>query len=205
MTEDERAALWQHLLSKEIVLRDAISRLGPEGGSTDGFKDTLRQWWAAVEAALDFYVRALAEGQTLSSPPLDILSSMKSFAGYLAVGKIPGPISDAATEGRHAPGPAEKRDIGLAVAYMLAAGENGIEHWGEQVKIEDKTPVKSVMEAFGVARTTAQGWKKRVAPPFLGSNPINGEILKHLMMDAGGRYQEAGRAWSSIAGRRPRN
>lgn len=204
---DDAAARWhwQQLLSKELALREALSGLGPEATSTEEFKDTLRQWWASIEAALDFYVRALTEGKTLSSHPLAILSSMKGFAGYLAVGKIPAPIANAASEGRRSPGPTEKRDIGLAVAYMLAASKGGIEHWGERIIIADKAPVKTVMDAFGVKRTTAQGWKKTFDPSFLGSNPINGEILKHLMTKAGDRYKASGRSASAIARRGRRN
>jgi hypothetical protein len=201
---DDDTAPWQYLLSKEVALREALSRLGPGAASTDVFKDTLRQWWAAIEAALDFYIHALAEGKALSSPPPDILSSMKSFADYLAVGQIPGPIADAASEGRRSPGPSERRDIGFGVAYLLAA-KNGFEHLGERIFVLDRTPVKTVAAAFGVHPSTVHGWKNKISPSSPGIHRADGKLLTFLMKEAGERYRKAGRSSSAIRARDRRN
>jgi hypothetical protein len=71
---------------------------------------------------------------------------------------------------------------------MMAASKTGLEHAGEQIIIEDNGPVNTVCEAFGVSRTTAQGWRKKIEPAFLGLNRIDGEILGSLMRGAGERY-----------------
>jgi hypothetical protein len=140
--------------------------------------------------------------------PTHILSTLAGFSGYLATGKIPAPIKDAALEGNARPGPSERRDIGLAVAYHRAATV-GIEHNSETIKIADKTPVKTIMSAFGVSRTTVQGWNARERPAFLGVNPVTSCVLIGLMQNAGMRYQTAGRSKNAIkrreAKRRPPN
>jgi hypothetical protein len=140
--------------------------------------------------------------------PVQILSTLAGLSDYLAAGKIPTPIKDAAHEGNARPGPSERRDIGLAVAYHRAATV-GVEHNSETIKIADKTPVKTIMSAFGVSRTTVQGWNARERPAFLGVNPVTGEVLVGLMQNAGTRYQTAGRSKNAIkrreTKRRPRN
>jgi hypothetical protein len=80
---------------------------------------------------LDFHAMELAEsGEARQNIPIPVLGALRGFAGYLAVGQIPGPIAHAATEGRRSFGPSYRRDIGFAVAYILAA-KQGIQHQGD--------------------------------------------------------------------------
>ena len=172
---------------------------------TREFGKALRDYWGATESALREYRIALAGGRVLNPPPLEILAELENTAGYLAVGQMPGIVGDAISEGRRGAGPMERRDKGLAVAYMMAASREGLEHAGERINIADKTPVKTVCEAFGVKRTAARDWRQEVKPAFLGLNPINGEILGSLMKKAGERYKADGRSASAIFGRCTRN
>ena len=165
------------------------------------FSKAVRNLWGAYEAALDMYIRALAGGCALDPPPLEILTALKIIVSYLAVGKMPGLVADAISEGRRGAESRERRDIGFAVAYMMAASTTRFEHAGEQIIIADESPVKTVCEAFGVSRTTAQGWRKKIEPAFLGLNRMDGDILGSLMRDAGARYKVAGRSASAIARR----
>jgi hypothetical protein len=141
----------------------------------------------------------------LNPPPLEILAGLEMTVSCLAVGKMPGVAADAISEGRRAAESRERRDIGFAVAYMMAASTTGLEHAGEQIIIADESPVKTVCEAFGVSRTTTQGWRKKIEPDFLGLNRIDGDILGSLMRDAGERYKAAGRSASAVVRRGTRN
>jgi hypothetical protein len=169
------------------------------------FSKALQNWWKAIEAALTVYRRALANGRALLPPPLAILDVYSNVACYLAIGQIPGIVADVTLEGRRPPRPTEQRDIGYAVAYMLAASKDGIEHHGERVIIVDKKPIRTVCEAFGIKRSTAHGWKQKVLPAFPGVGPIDGDILESFMRQAGERYQREGRSASAITKRCPCN
>ena len=61
--------------------------------------------------------------------------------------------------GRSAPALSERRDIAFAAAYMAAATENGFEHHGTLVKVADNSPVKTIVDAYGVSRRTATRWR----------------------------------------------
>jgi hypothetical protein len=199
-TEHELLALCQ----VERDLSTWLSEHGSERGSTE-FRTKLREWWGSIERLLDFHVKEVTElWGTRRTIPIQVMRMLQGSAGYLAVGKIPDHISDAAAEGRHSIGPSERRDIGLAVAYILAA-KQGINHWGQTVTIADKAPVKTVCEVFGVTRTTARNWQKNIPPANLGANPVNAEIVEHLMRSAGERYRRDGRSAAAILRRGARN
>ena len=189
---------WLALCQIERDHRAWLAERLPERGSA-GFRNRIWDWWRSIERLLDFQVRGMAEfpGGAHRDIPIDVLIAFRGFAGYLAVGQIPGLITDAATEGRRSIGPYERRDKGLAVAYILAA-KHGIEHWGETITIADKAPVKTVCEAFGVKRTAVRNWQRTVPPEHLGANPVNAEIVTNLMKSAAERYRIAGRSEHAI-------
>ncbi len=201
---DEQDLQWRTLLCDERDKREA-ARVLYSNPRTREFSKAVRNLWGAYEAALDMYIRALAEGCALDPPPLEILTALKIIVSCLAVGKMPGLAADAISGGRRAAESRERRDIGFAVAYMLAASTTGLEQAGERIIIADKSPVKTVCEAFGISRTTAQGWRKKLEPAFLGLNRIDGELLGSLMRGAGERYKTAGRSARAITKRCTRN
>jgi hypothetical protein len=201
---DEQELQWRAFLVDERDKREA-ARVLYSNPPTRQFGKALRDWWGTIEAALKVYKIALADGRVLNPPPLEILAGLEITVSCLAVGKMPGPVADAISEGRRGAESRERRDIGFAVAYMIAASTTGLEHAGEQIIIADESPVKTVCEAFGVSRTTAQGWRKKIQPAFLGLNRIDGDILGSLMRDAGERYKADGRSASAITRRCPRN
>jgi hypothetical protein len=200
---DEQELQWLALLRDERDKREA-ARVFYSRPRTRAFSKALRDWWGAIEAPLKVYKIALAEGRTLSPPPIEILECLEVVASCLATGKLPGIAADAISQGRRGAESRERRDLGLAVAYMQAASGR-LEHAGEQVLIEDWRPVATICEAFGVGRSTAQGWRKNIEPAFLGVHRIDGEILASLMRDAGARYKTAGRSASATASRCPSN
>jgi hypothetical protein len=203
---DER--LWLEFCARELELRRKLNEIVSDPPSSE-YRATLREWWSSIRNIMAFLTREVAEfGTPRWIMPAQVLKTLEGLSGYLAVGKIPDPIKHAAVEGNAPPGPSERRDIGLAIAYCRAA-RGGIEHCGEVIKVADKTPVKTVMIAFGVSRTTVQGWNARERPAFLGVNPVTGEVLISLMQNAGTRYRAAGRSKTATerreSKRSPRN
>jgi hypothetical protein len=205
---EDRQLVWRQLLAHERSCRKAVADLSPDSIPTSEQKAALQQWWASIEGVLRAHIEALAQGFSLRPDPLEVLTIMKGMAGYIAVGKIPDPIADAAAEGRTSAGPTERRDIGFAVAYLIAAKKDGggFEHQGEKIKIHDKFPVKTVSNAFGVHRATVYGWGKTITPENLGLNRLDATSLTGLMVMAGERYRAAGRSSEAILTRhRQRN
>lgn len=200
----DEGVLWRGLLDAELRQRDAISRTVVMKPPSPAFREGLRRWWGAAEAVLAAYTQALSDGRTLTPPPLDVLFAMKSYAGYLAVGKIPGPIADAAKEGRCSPGPAERRDVGFVVLYITAA-TTGYDNFGERITLVDETPIKTVGAAFGVSARTVHDWKKTFEPSSPGNHRADGNLLLALMIKAGKRYKAGGRSSQAIAARGPAN
>jgi hypothetical protein len=173
---DEDALTWLGLCASEHDLRQKLNTCGDS--KSPEFRETLRAWWGAIEALLEFHEREIARlGFARRNLPIQVLAALRGCAGYRAVGQIPGVVEGAATEGRRRVGPSERRDIGFAVSYHRAA------------------------TAFGASRTTVQGWMSKIRPAFLGVNPINDEVLTTLMKEAGERYKNAGRSHGAILSR----
>src|SRR5262245_46197874 len=105
MTIDERRA-WRALLDDERRLRKQAVLAKPLGNT-----EAIREWWSIVERALAQFVA----NPSIDPPPTDLLAVLSRLAGYLAVGKVPEPIADVATQGNTSLGPSEKRDIRMAV------------------------------------------------------------------------------------------
>jgi hypothetical protein len=180
--------------------RDHVAWLTDHRSETESeeFRKRLRDWWGSIERLLAFHEKELAEsGVSRRNIPIRLLSTLRCFAGYLAVGQIPSPIADTATEGRRKIGPSYRRDVGFAVAYILAA-KQGIQHQGETIAIADKAPVKTVCEAFDVKRTAVRNWQRTVPVAYLGANRVNAEIVTSLMKSAAERYRIAGRSERAI-------
>jgi hypothetical protein len=125
--------------------------------------------------------------------PPDLAVMLRVTFDYLRRGIIPETIRIvAAGSARRVMGPAEERDVRIAVAYVDAA---------KQGKIADRSPIKTVQDNYGIARTAVQGWNKAYAPwPF-----ANIKTLQAAFEIAGRRYQQAGRAHSAQdkRGRKP--
>jgi hypothetical protein len=167
-----------------------------ENGQT-GRGEQARAYFAAIEVVLRGYSDpknwpTWNNGNPLAPLPPDISLALAGLAGYLALGRIPEPISDCAKQGRTAPGPSERRDLQLAVAYVTAVRAG---------TLADKHPIKTVTTEFGVDRRTVQGWVEAYDsdPAHVACGHVN--LLPQLMREAGWRYQRAGRSKIGIAAR----
>ena len=160
--------------------------------------EACRRWWAAVETVLRLYERSVYGYENYTPPPQELISILKSLAGYLAVGSIPQPIEDARKEGSHKPGPTERLDIAIAVLYVAAAKE-GISRGGSILKINDASPIKTVADAYKVEKRTVQKWANKYGVELFIPDPFDSTTLKELLLIAGERYQKAGRSRAAIA------
>ena len=197
----QRELDWNTLTTGEFELRDRINRAVAVGETPKN--DLLRQWWAAVEKICVAYCRNVAEHSLSQRPdhepfPAELASCIGGLAGYLAVGKLPEPIRDAARSGRTSPGPDERRDIRWAVAYRRACERDGIVHMGVTHRISDRHPVKTLAAWFGVERRTVRDWCKQYEPAYLGANTLTEEVLT-AGVPAGGVGAEA----AAFVGGRP--
>jgi len=120
---------WQRL-NGPFPSHNQMENWEPRPGINPSSK-SLQKWWAAIAAVWREYSRQIAIGELPDPPPAELAAVMAGFCGYLGVGKLPGPMKDALSEGRTPLGPEERRDIGLAVAYHRAA-KGGIIHNGNQ-------------------------------------------------------------------------
>ena len=158
----------------------------PEAG------ERCRQLFRELGDLLGFY----APLPTPSSPhvglPPNVASMLKGLFGELAVGNLPGPIRDCISRrGARAPGPSEAKPIAIAVAYVKAVRAGAI---------TDRSPIKTVNNAYGVSRQTAQRWVRETAP-LDGWREYPADHLQWLMEEAGRRHKFAGRSENAIRAR----
>jgi Phage integrase central domain len=198
----ENPAAWRGHLALILPKRGKLSRGHHAAMPYRNLPEFIGTWWLTVSDVFHVYQVGLSQGASPIPAPLELLAVITKLASYIAAGQIPDSIVHASSQGRHRPGPTEARDMGIAVAYMLATRPGGLEHCGETIVIADKMPVRTICEALGI-RQTAYDWQQAVQPS-LSVNPVDGEMLASLMREAGARYKEAGRSRSAVIRRRTR-
>jgi len=181
---------WRALFEQEVAARDRLARLTLDGSRPHG--KIVRSWWKRVQELLEAYAVAVARGTRPEPPPAELAGILSNLAGYLAIGQLPGPISNARREGRRSPGPDELRDIGWAVVYRQASRPEGINHNGESIRVPDATPVKTLARLFEVDANTVRGWVRYYPQAFCGVNNINADVIIKRTEQAGRRYAKLG-------------
>jgi hypothetical protein len=157
-----------------------------------------RAWWAAVETVLRLYERNAVDGFKSNTPlPAELISDLKSLAGFLAVGKIPRLIELVRKEGRTKPTPPERLDMIIAILYVAAA-KDGIRRNGRTMKIIDPSPIKTVANAYRVEKRTVQKWYREYSVDIASAIPLDSTNLKKLLLIAGEQYQKIGRSQEAI-------
>jgi hypothetical protein len=158
----------------------------------------LQDWFKSIEAVWRMYSRQIASGYVPLPPPAMLAETMANLMGSIAVGELPDEIADAIGEGRSEYGPHLRRAIGWAVAYHRAAQGNGILHQGVVVYVKDKSPTKTVAEAFKVSRATVRKWVKKYPPAFLGVFAVTPDVVAIQMNHFAKIYRSAGRSEAAI-------
>ena len=121
--------------------------------------------------------------------PVELADFLADQVDYILQGKIPAPIKDMARRGSPGVGPAERRNFGVAIAYIHAA---------EIELIEDKHPVKTIADIYGVTKRAVHYWKAKYRKNQSDFFPsLDGaELIVSLALSvkaAGLRYQKEGR------------
>lgn len=179
---------WLKLLEKESFCRQKLHSLGIASAKEKG--QAARDWWSIVSKVLDGCVKGSRGGNLEQRPPVELWRVLQGLAEDLAAGNLPEPMSDVAARGRGGIRWKERQHKDRATAYIQAA-KRGV--------VDDKTPIKTVQDAFSVTRQTAQKWAKgEISDLDLHRHP---QALEKRMREAGAAYSKAGRGTAAVRSR----
>lgn len=187
---------WKIVMETEVFYRQRCHEAVARGEDSKIVSEYLREWWGAVAKVMQTYARHSLSDELIF--PTSLARALEGLVGHLAIGDIPGPIRDAAVEGRTGLKPGEKRDIGLAVAYLMACNKDGLMHNKQVIRISDIHPTKTVAALYQVREATVRKWRRQVEAAFLGVNDIDSEIVEYHMREAAKRYLLGSRSSSAI-------
>jgi hypothetical protein len=165
-----------------------------ESDRQKGITQAARNFFSALETLITLYSHRQnwsPDNRPREVIPPAVMAIIGNFCGYLAVGQIPEPMTDAVKSGSKGRGPDECRDLMIAVTYIAAVREG---------KISDPAAIKTIMETFGVKRRTVEKWRKEFS--VLEIDPAD---LPECLRRAGRRYRRAGRSGSAIDGRKSKH
>lgn len=190
----ENARWWRN---QYVEVKEASTQ---EGGSDARLAETGRSFFGSLSETL--FIHAHPANWTdpdrpMFSLPRDLAHTIGGLFGYVAVGKMPEPISDAIVRrGRTRFGPGEEKAVRIATSY-IAAVRAGI--------IDDRHEVKTVCEAYGVSRTSVRGWVHAFPSPF-PLDLVDGDAsrLRDAVSIHGERHRQAGRSEAAIKVRNKR-
>jgi hypothetical protein len=169
-------------------VRRAKEQLSGSSGNPLPRRGHAQQWWYVVDRVLHDYATYSSAEHPLRIPD-ELIDALCEMAGYLATGKIPPSV--AAVRGRGSPpkGPREIAQIDAAHAYVSLA-KQGI--------IVDKSPIKTVADAYQVHRRTARRWANDTeAASDMATSKDSREVTR-LMREAGSEYAKTGRSKAAI-------
>lgn len=130
------------------------------------------------------------EGRAVEDFPIPLAHYVANQIAYIKAGYLPAPIKEIIRPGSPEIGPHEKKDIGLAVAYIKAVRAK---------KITDKHPVKTITKFYGVTDRAVRRWQNKysfVDPSDYFPNTTDkerGAFIARSMKKAGVRYKQVGR------------
>jgi hypothetical protein len=164
-------------------------------------KKTNKRFWNSVCNVLHAYRREENLGYSdnpIHPFPPTVAIALERVLGEMVAGTLPEPWEALRRAGAPSPLPLEREDIGWAVRYMKASRE-GV--------ISDKSPNKTVREAYGVGESTVRSWVKKYphvkTDDFLpnASPKVRAAIITKRVKSGGTRYSHSGRSLSAISTR----
>jgi hypothetical protein len=124
--------------------------------------------------------------------PRDFTRMIAHQIDTMVAGKMPEPVQDCVAAHRPSAPPQERNDVCLAVYYVEGAKSG---------QIQDQTPIKTVMKAFGVVERTVWYWTRKyrgfdldAGLRYLPPGETLAQHLTRLMEEAGRRYRAAHRS-----------
>ncbi len=182
---------WERELALEHELRTKLYELRQD--ESDAGKKSRgkasREWFAQVHKVLDQWIRTPTETRLPYRPPDEVLIILCNIADDLSRGLLREPLTDIIEHGRNPMDQVEENDIGYATAYLQAV---------EDGKINDRSPVKTITDAYGVKRQTAQRWKKKKVPDAIVELVRDLDVLMDKVRSRGKFYRMAGRSSEAI-------
>lgn len=184
---------WNRKIDRERELRSKLARIG-ECGNRVAQRNAAREWFGHVAVMLRDCARAPDARDRPLRPPTELLVVLADLLTDLGRGSVSQLFTDVTSHGATRRGKTEERHIGYATLYLLAV---------ERGEIEDKTPVKTIQDCYGVGRSTVYGWKKLTVPEViqLDYEEMGPEWLATQIRDAGEIYRRAGRTGIAAARR----
>lgn len=165
-------------------------------------REAARSYWQAVALVCHCYNRpgnwpggAASDVRDAPAPrfafPPTLARVLGNQAQYLHVGNVNAMLTDVAGKGRASPGPHEKRDMAVAVAYVAAvrAGDIAL-----------NAPIKSVAQAFGIKVRTLQKWIQEMTWVSKGDFGAPAKLQAQFESSAN-NYRAAGRSASAVGAR----
>ncbi len=183
----ELAATWQELLDMEESAFRECCKLDSENADKSPEKvEAVRVWWSIVNSVLHMFVRTRAQYDFELKPfPAFPLSRLANISEEISNGNIPKFVKDATKQGR----PLwlkEQKHIAFAIFYLEAVGRG---------EISDKSPNKTVRQAYNVTARAVQKWKKKREEICVGvaHKHLTPEKLTEKMYEYGEIYSVIGR------------
>jgi len=178
---------WPKLLEKEELAFDYCVGLDKENPNRNPEKsEAVREWWCAANAVLWMFTRTRAQfNHELQPFPAFTFGRLANISEELSNGNLPSLVSDAAGTGRKY-FLMERHHIAYGVLYIEAV---------KRGEIQDKSPNKTVRQAYNVTAKTVQNWMKRRDEMCVGvpHEHLSPDKLKLKMLECAGVYSHIGR------------
>ena len=169
-----------------------VAKYRDDGGQVP--TEVVSQLFACADLVLTAYYQRsnwMDEKTPKEAIPRELAHEIAVQIRYIRAGNLPGPIADLIRPGTPGVGPHESHDIAIAVVYMKLA---------EAHEIEDRAPVRTIAELFGVTRRTAGRWKNDtysyVEPTGFFPDATSKErvrLIEDEIVSAAKRYRSGGR------------
>ena len=186
------------LVSEERALRKALLEVGP-AGQREARRKASRLWFAKVSEVMNKY----AALDSIEPAPKELFAILASIADDLGRGNVSQLINDVkGSSNRNQRTSGEANAVAYATAYIQMSKAN---------RIPDRRHAKTVSDAYGVERQTAQKWGKEDLPSqlteYLASLDDNdlSVWLRNKISHHGAQYRKGGRSTVAISSRDDRS
>lgn len=180
---------WQKLIEEEDAAFQYCRELHRnDEGKNKEKSDAVRRWWQIVNAMLSMFTRTRGQYDFELAPfPGILLMRLAITAEELSNGVVPEHIEDARiNDGGRPRRFAERHHIAFAVLYVEAVRDGSI---------KDRSPNKTVREAYGVTREAVQKWVREREEICVGvpRQNLSPDQLKARMLECAKVYRLEGR------------
>ncbi len=185
---DEIKKDWQSLLEEEEAAFMRCVELDNQDHDRNAEKSkAVRHWWSLTNAILWMFTRTRAQFDHELQPfPMCTFGRLANISEELSNGVMPNFVADAGARRGRPRSRGERQDIAYGVLYIEAVRRG---------EITDRSPSKTVRQAFNVTAKAVQNWVKDqdkicVGVPHRHMSP---ERLRKKMLECAEVYSRVGR------------